>query len=461
MTEGIGRELFHVALDARCEGAPCITVSRPLETTVDEHRDVIDEEIGTGLRVRMPTAVWTDGTSTLPHAVTSPPPPFMPGEFAARIATAMDVWLVLRWFYPYSEDVALHWDAEFPSLMQNAARARTADALEHVIQELVAKLRDGHAFVNRFTIDGTWPFMTRRLGQELVVLKSLAGYDKILPRGSTITAVDGLPIAEVLARVRPYVSSPTEANLDYALGQFLSYGRTGELVRVSVRTDATNAGTREVVVPRLYATVIEELHEDKPTQGEQLAPGVFYVDLSTLSQGKLDELLPVLVNAKAVICDVRGLVPHAAWRLVTHLLSHTIDSPRLYTPVVTPAGIRHYEDDTWSVAAKLPHISARAIFLADGRSISQDETLLQMVKSTHLGTIVGEPSAGTNGNMVIYNTMGRMKILFTGMRVLNADGTLLHGHGIVPDVIQHPTVAGIASGRDEILDAATRIASGL
>jgi C-terminal processing protease CtpA/Prc len=46
----------------------------------------------------------------------------------------------------------------------------------------------------------------------------------------------------------------------------------------------------------------------------------------------------------------------------------------------------------------------------------------------------------------------------TGMRVPLPDGTALHGRGIVPDEVVHPTLEGIRAGRDEVLEAAIGVA---
>jgi C-terminal processing protease CtpA/Prc len=86
--------------------------------------------------------------------------------------------------------------------------------------------------------------------------------------------------------------------------------------------------------------------------------------------------------------------------------------------------------------------------------------MLQMLKGQHVGTILGEPTAGTNGDLTIYDTIGRLKIIYTGLRVLNPDRTLLHGHGITPDVVVHPSIEGLVSGKDEMLEAAVRLATG-
>ncbi len=49
---------------------------------------------------------------------------------------------------------------------------------------------------------------------------------------------------------------------------------------------------------------------------------------------------------------------------------------------------------------------------------------------------------------------------FTGMRVLYEDGSRFQNVGIVPDVVARPTIAGLRSGRDEVLEAGVDVLRG-
>jgi C-terminal processing protease CtpA/Prc len=144
----------------------------------------------------------------------------------------------------------------------------------------------------------------------------------------------------------------------------------------------------------------------------------------------------------------------AAWDIIAHLTDQTIDSPIWQIPIVTADGTKNYNESTWTISPKRPKFTSQAIFFVDGQTVSAAETVLQMVRSYKLGFIIGETTAGTNGNIVAYDTIGGISVHFTGMRVLNPDRTLLHGHGITPDLVVHPTIAGIAANKDEILEAA-------
>ena len=68
--------------------------------------------------------------------------------------------------------------------------------------------------------------------------------------------------------------------------------------------------------------------------------------------------------------------------------------------------------------------------------------------------LVGGATAGTNGNVNPITLPGGYVVTWTGMKVLKHDGSRHHGIGIQPTVPVSRTVAGIAQGRDELLEKA-------
>jgi C-terminal processing protease CtpA/Prc len=74
------------------------------------------------------------------------------------------------------------------------------------------------------------------------------------------------------------------------------------------------------------------------------------------------------------------------------------------------------------------------------------------VEHYKLGEIVGEATAGTNGNINPFAVPGGYTISWTGMKVLKHDGSQHHAVGILPTVPVSLTRAAIAAGRDEILE---------
>jgi C-terminal processing protease CtpA/Prc len=122
-------------------------------------------------------------------------------------------------------------------------------------------------------------------------------------------------------------------------------------------------------------------------------------------------------------------------------------------------GVAEYDTSgRWDVPPELPRLKGRLIFLIDGRAISAAETAMGIVEAYRLADIVGEPTAGTNGNVNPFTVPGGYVLSWTGMRVLKHDGSRHHGVGILPTHPVSRTIKGITERRDEILEKALELA---
>jgi C-terminal processing protease CtpA/Prc len=129
----------------------------------------------------------------------------------------------------------------------------------------------------------------------------------------------------------------------------------------------------------------------------------------------------------------------------------------MLVPIVTYPDHRITEFDRsgeWVLTPLTPYLSAKKVFLTNGRAISFSETIMAIVEHYRLGEIVGGPTAGSNGNTNPFTVPGGYEITWTGMKVLKHDGSQHHGVGIVPTVRASRTRAGVAGGRDEVLERA-------
>ena len=93
------------------------------------------------------------------------------------------------------------------------------------------------------------------------------------------------------------------------------------------------------------------------------------------------------------------------------------------------------------------------VFLINADAFSAGEHQLGYFVNAGLGTFVGTPTAGCNGNINRIALPSGGAFGWTGMRAEWADGNRFHNVGIHPDLWVEPTRAGIADGRDEQLEA--------
>jgi C-terminal processing protease CtpA/Prc len=94
------------------------------------------------------------------------------------------------------------------------------------------------------------------------------------------------------------------------------------------------------------------------------------------------------------------------------------------------------------------------VLLVGPASFSAAENFSLLLTGALRGHVVGQVSAGTNGNVTSVQLPGHFNFRFTGMQLLDPAGGRFMGVGIVPDIPVDPDPLDLAAGKDpELLRA--------
>lgn len=430
----------------------------------------IEADLGGGVSALVPTAIPVarqasfEGTPATAPAIEGVPDHWRPsgGDRSSRLAAVAQAWAVFQHFYPYFDVVDIDWNATLHRSLTAAALDGDETDFVDTLRRLVADLRDGHGWVQG---PGIGPMHLPDLaadwvGEELVV--TAVGEDLTgLRPGDVVTAIDGTPIGEILASIRETTSAATNQHLRRRALTELGLGAPGSTLALETRSPLGEAST--VVVPRIAPSASGVTREPRPDQGAELADGVIYVDLDRVSHiREFNELVPKLAEANGIVFDLRGYPSFQFTTVIAHLIDETVTSAQWHVPLVYHPDRRdmQFTFSNWPVRPKTPRFTKNVAFVTDGRAISAAETFLGIIEHYKLAEIVGGPTAGTNGNVNPFVLPGGYHVSWTGMRVLKHDGSQHHGVGIQPTVPVSRTIAGIASGRDELLERAVAVVTG-
>jgi C-terminal processing protease CtpA/Prc len=279
-----------------------------------------------------------------------------------------------------------------------------------------------------------------------------------LQPGDLVLAIDGLPAAEALAEKEGLVSGATPQWRHYQALFRLRLGAFYSELKLDVLSRAGE--TRSVVLRRTIDS--QNMREARPPTMNEIKPGIFYLDLDRITDEDFQSALPQLEKAKGIIFDLRGY-PRVSPVIISHLIDSPVQSARWLVPIVTvPNHQPPLDYDTsgrWTLRPIAPRLKGKLIFLTDGRAISAAESYLGIVEAYKLAQIVGEPTAGTNGNVNPFSLPGNYSVSWTGMKVLKNDGSQHHGIGIQPTVPVSRTIRGVTERRDEQLERAVALVS--
>ncbi|MEM9312367.1 MAG: S41 family peptidase [Pseudomonadota bacterium] len=368
-----------------------------------------------------------------------------------RLASTIAAWTTLAHFYPYWDEVRVDWQTRLDETLSDAASAPDDKAFHLVLQSLVASIDDGHGWVGYpNNADAVLPIDWTTIGGELIVTAVADGVTGVEP-GMIVTSIDGVTAEQALAEERRRMSGSVHYRQTMA-EQFSRVGAKDEAVVLSVRKEA---GPTSFVTLTMQDVVRSgQFQKVRPQTFVELAPGIFYIDLSRISQVDMDDALVRIADAQGLVFDLRGY-PRINTEWLARLTDEPIRSAKFMRPELTgPDGQARYDEDGgWTIAPIETRLTQNVVFLTNASAISYAESVLGTVKANGLGTIVGSPTAGANGNVSEVSLPGGYTLRYTGMKVLNRDGSQHHLIGVTPDIAVSPTREGVAVGKDEVLEA--------
>jgi C-terminal processing protease CtpA/Prc len=380
---------------------------------------------------------------------------------ATRLAAVALGWNVLQHFYPYFDVVQAEWPVALREALASAATDGDEQAFLRTLRLMVAALHDGHGNVVGANVPGTptatlpllWDWVQGRLVITHVAADA-PDEDASLRPGTVVLAIDGRPAADALADAERPVSAATEQWRRFRGLRELAAG--DEACDVSL--EVADAAGRVRTVRLRRAPRGEPLAEPRPPKIREIEPGILYVDIGRIDDRDFREALPRLEKAQGIVFDFRGypsrIGPDAFF---PHLIDHPVTSVQWNFPFITrpdQTDVTFRREGGWRISPREPYLKAKRAFVIDGRAISYAESCLGIVEHEKLGALVGGPTAGTKGNVNPVLLPGGYRIIWTGMKVLKHDGSRHHGIGIQPTIPVSRTVAGVARGRDELLEKA-------
>lgn len=435
--------------------------------TAIDPKSVIKADLGGGVSCEVPSVLFAASSSALPKTVD----PVVPkgtrstltgDDRTTRLAAVALGWNVFEHFYPYFDEVKTDWPGVLNTSLTSAATDADAMAFLGTLRRLVAAAQDGHGHVIYPEDDryASPPVLVDWVEGKWVVTQVGAGVASPRP-GDEILQVDEKPIEALWKEQEAEISGATSQWRRARGRDTLLLGPAGSTVVLQVRPKGGNPST--VSLKRAMGGAPKE---KRPKPLEEIKVGTWYVNLDGTSGVQMDDYkkaLRELTGAEGVIFDMRGYPGEVAMDVLRRLAKEPITSAHWNVPkVVKPdhAGMEFLKS-RWSPAApEVPRFRGKVVFITDGRAISYAESVMGIVEHYKLAPIVGEPTAGTNGNINPFELPGGYRVIFTGMKVVKHDGTVHHGVGILPTIPASRTVAGVAAGKDELLEKAMETVRG-
>lgn len=427
--------------------------------------EIINEKIHKDLVINLPLVLPANDDHTFPVAVNGVLKKFQsdltiynPSPDAKNIASLIITWNIIQHFFPYFGEIDFNWENELDVIFKDFYRETDTHV---ILQKLTAKLHDGHVFVsdNQYKKQNYLPIKWDWIGEKLVITDV---YDQSLglKPGFVITKMNGQKPKLFFSEVEKTISAGTEGWLKHTSLAKILWGDPGKTLDLKIEDGEGKSRS----VQLSYSMGIRNYYSKSANLAryKKLENHIIYLNLDQIRESEIDSLLPTIIESKGIICDLRGY-PKNNFKFLKHLMRQQdtvgdwIKIPEIIFPNhKNTVGYSYPNRNRWMIPENL-RIDTPVVFITDGRAISAAETYLMIVKYYKLATIIGQPTAGTNGMVNAFELPNGMTVRFTGAKVVNFDGSRHFGIGVLPDVYVKRTIDGVKAGKDEFLEKAMEI----
>ncbi|MDD2425904.1 MAG: S41 family peptidase [Bacteroidales bacterium] len=382
-----------------------------------------------------------------------------------RLANEIVRWNIIRHFYPYYKEDNLDWDRQLGAMISLISNYGDVYGYYRDISKYMNPVKDSHmkiypslyppGVIARTLPDFNVPVALENMEGKVVVTAVAPKYKTNLSRGCVITKVNGIDVRELIDSKRQYYNASTkDYQTNYITGTLLRGKKRDSVIVVEYLSPGNVSGTDSLVASSSQSYYNE-------TQGEfirEVSDGIFYVNptlYKEASYNKFKKRVPELQSARGIIFDIRGYPVYDFEKILSHFIREKVSSPRYLVPVSCFPCRENltYKNTTETLEPIAPYLSAPVVWLTNANAISWGETVMMLVKGYKLGTVIGSPTCGTNGDVTEF-WLPLFPFPMTGLKALNTDGAPHHGIGVLPDIEVRPTYQGFLEGRDELLEAA-------
>jgi hypothetical protein len=425
-----------------------------------KENEYFDKELIAGLKCRVPLVLWSDSTKSDNMNDTTNDLPqnreFNLNNENTRLADVIITWNIIQHFFPYFEYLKVDWAEQQRISLEKAIKDVSSDDFKKILVNMLEPLKDGHVNVynDEYAETGVLPFIAEWIENKAVVTKSAILTFK---RGDIITKVNEKAILDVIKEQEKFISGSPQLKRTRCLTLGgLAEGNVGATTIVSIERDgkfiSVNVNLKSI-------ETIQNLKTNNFKPVRELKDGIHYIDLGSASMDDVEMNLDNLKQAKGLIIDVREYPINDIFGLFSYLTDTVINSPSWYIPAIIYPDRENlkFEFSNWQIHPKQPFLKCKKIFIFDSGAFSAGETLSSLIKFNKLGITIGQPTAGTNGNINTFELPGNISVIFTGMKVLNADSSQHYIRGVQPDIFVNKTIKGVKEGKDEYIDKAIEL----
>ncbi len=376
-----------------------------------------------------------------------------------RLLSLFRFWSSVEYFFPEKYSTDKPWGEVLREYIPIFISAK--DELEYEIAALriICELCDTHANlwnggdkIDSLRGDYRAPFRVQFIEDKLVVTDyynpELNDGTKV---GDVITHIDGLCVESIVDSLRVYYPASNESARLRDISNDLLRSRKDE---ISINGKPMRLYHKDSL------NIYYSYKVDNDDKCHKILNGnIGYITLANIQDADLAIIKKDLQNTRGIIIDIRNYpLASVTFGLGRWFVSDEKPYLKFSKGSVNNPGEFQFKKPAIIVpATDGQRYKGKLVVLINEITQSQAECTTMALKVGDNTTIIGSQTAGSDGNISTIVLPGGLLTFISGLGVYYPDGKRTQRIGITPDIELRPTIYGIATGRDELLEKAIEI----
>jgi len=384
-----------------------------------------------------------------------------------RLLALYRYWNVINYFYPYKHLIDDNWDDILLQYLPVFIEAKDELAYEKAIIKLIAEIDDSHSRIVRGADkleeskgDFFSTYRVRFINDSSLVISE--NYNPLLDSvslkvGDVITHINDKSIPSIIDSVRPFYPASNTASLLRNISNDLLRSKDSILNISYQRKDVKKSTTLQLYAFEDIDFKAWQERNNAEKNYEILQDNIGYINLGRTKNNDIEDIKIALKSTKGLIIDIRnypsGFFP---FTLGSYFISDTTTFVKFRKGRISSPGTFPFTEPL-KIQNQGATYSGKIVVLVNEYTQSMAEYTTMAFQASPNTTILGSQTAGADGNISNLSLPGGLEVSFSGVGVYYPDGTETQRTGIDIDVYCRPTIEGIRTDKDEVLEIAKEI----
>ncbi len=395
----------------------------------------------------------------------------VPDDVNVWIASYDTVWQTVNEHHYDSTFGGLDWNEIHDKYYDLVANVKDDAGFTEIVNKMLAELKLSHYAVfhveelaasgSPLISDGTIGLDIRLLDDKAVVTSVKAGFPAAeagLKIGYVLESIDGVSVEQIITEVEsreiPICNERKRLSdiADNICGRF--FGDAGTSISMIFRDESDIV--HETMMVRKQRTGKTIIDESLPPfyvdfEAKRMDDNIGYVSFSAFLppvDERFGEVIDSMGDMRGLIIDIRGN-PGGMHEVGEAIVSKLLQKETLFS-------VFKYRDKTEEVVVQPGEktYDGPVVVMIDVMNASASERFSGCIQSIGRAVVIGERSSGSVGPSDVKKLPNGASFMYLISQSLTPDGTVLEGHGVIPDIVVGLDRKALLDGKDTQLERA-------